>query len=233
MTITDIVNDTYRRTKTNSASFVAADMLIMINNAYNRVVSLVIKADGRWEWDDSNQTDLPIATATITSAQQDYTMSTAHLNVDRVEVKDSSGTWRQLQPYDNRDYNGSSISTLNAITGIPQQYDLIGQSIFLLPVPSYTQVSSLKIFYKRGPAEFTSAEVSTGTKQPGFASLFHELIPLWVSFNYAVENGLSSASGFLAEIQRKEAEIPQFYGKRDKDDPALMSMKPLPTFRFK
>lgn len=206
-------------------------MLIMINSAYNRVAALILNADGRWQWDDNNQTDLAIATATITSAQQDYQLAVSHLKIDRIEIKDSSGTWRQLTPFDNADYDGSSITSLSTITGVPIEYDLLGASIFLLPVPNYTLASALKVFFTRGPAEFTSAEVSTGTKSPGFASLFHELIPLWVSYKYAVENGLSSANGFFADIQRMEMEIPKFYGKRDKDDPPRLLMKFIRAFK--
>lgn len=230
MNITDIVNDIYIKTKTNSASFPAADMLIKINKAYQRVASLILSADGRWEWDDNNNTDFPIATATITANQQDYQLATTHLYIDRVEVKDTAGTWRQLAPYDNSDYNGDSITTLSAVTGIPQQYDKLGGSLFLTPTPSYTQASSLKVYYKRGPAEFTSAEVSTGTKQPGFASLFHDLIPTWVAYEFAVDNTQATAAGFLAEIQRREAELVKFYGRRDRDDLPRLTMAPIRFF---
>ncbi|KKK94661.1 hypothetical protein LCGC14_2680580, partial [marine sediment metagenome] len=50
MTITDIVNSIYFRTKTNSSSFLAADMLLYINNAYDRVVSLILSADSKWQF---------------------------------------------------------------------------------------------------------------------------------------------------------------------------------------
>lgn len=41
MTLSDIKNYVYRRTKTNSTSIPAADMLIMVNNALERVESLI------------------------------------------------------------------------------------------------------------------------------------------------------------------------------------------------
>src|SRR3990167_399317 len=96
MTISTIVSSIYFRTKTDANSFLAADMLIFINAAYDRVVSLINHADAKWQWDDDNQSDLPNATATLTSGQQDYALATTHLSIDRIEIKDSSGNWHLL-----------------------------------------------------------------------------------------------------------------------------------------
>lgn len=204
------------KTKTNSSSFTAANMLIYINNAYNRVASLILQADGRWQWDDDNRTDLPIATTTVTSGQQDYSISVSHLKVTRVDIKGSGATYfTKLEPIDSID--GEYIID-NVTTGPPQYYDIQGGSIFLYPIPNYTQAASLKVTFQRGPAEFTSGEVSTGTKVPGFNSLYHDLIPLWVAYNYALDNGLKTAGGFLTEIERKERQLVSDYSKRNKDD---------------
>ena len=225
MTISDIVSSVYFKTKTNSSSFVAADMLILINNAYNRVASLILQADGRWQWEDDNNSDLPIATTTVTASQQDYSIAVTHLKLLRVELKGNGATYfTKLDPIDTSD--GEYIID-NVTTGPPQFYDIIGNSIFLYPIPNYTQSASLKLYFQRGPAEFTSAEVSTGTKKPGFNSLYHDLIPLWVAYDYAVTNGLPSAQGFMQEIQRKEIQIVQDYSRRNKDDPARITMAPI------
>lgn len=225
MTISDIVNRVYFLTKTNSSSYVAADMLIAINSAYNRVASLIMQADGRWQWDDDNQTDLPIATTTITASQQDYAISVTHLKILRVDIKLQNATYfTKLEPID---YADKEYIIDNTSTGSPQYYDIVGDSIFLYPIPAYTQAASLKVYFQRGPAEFTSAEVSTGTKKPGFNSLYHDLIALWVAYDYAVTNVLPTAPGFLAEIQRKESQLVQDYSRRNKDDPARITSIPI------
>lgn len=216
MTIQDIDAKISYYTKTNTTSFVAADRLIAVNNALNRVVSLINKSDQRWQWDDTNQSDLPIATTTITSGQQDYSLATSHLTIDRVEVKNGSN-WTQLDPIDQHDIKGEALNSYLG-SGIPTSYDIVGSSVFLYPIPNYTLAAALKIYFTRGPAEFTSAEVTTGTKVPGFNSLFHELIPLWVAYDYAVANGLSTANGFFAGIQRMEAELVNFYASRSRGE---------------
>lgn len=193
-------------------------MLIAINNAYERVVSLVIKADGRWQWDDTNQTDLPISTTALVANQQDYSLATSHLEVTRVEMKDQGGIWRLLTPIDQNDIKGIALGEYQKTAGVPTQYDKLGNSIFLYPAPNFSQSASLKVYFTRGPASFTSGEVTTGTKQPGFTPLYHDLIPLWVAYNYALDNVQNTATGYLNEITRKETELLESYQKRSKDE---------------
>lgn len=221
MTISDINTKISFLTKTNTTSFPAADRLILVNNAYNRISSLILRADSRWQWDDTNQTDLPIATTTLTTSQQDYSLATTHLTIDRVEVKDTAGNWHRLTQIDQqllKRGESTALAAYQSTTGTPSEYDLVGNSLFLYPAPNYTQAASLKIYFTRGPVEFTSAEVTTGTKVPGFNSLFHDLIPLWVAFDYATANGMPTASGFFASIQRLEQQIADFYGMRNRDE---------------
>ncbi len=111
MTLSDIKNYVYRRTKTNSNAFAAADMLIAVNNAVERVESIIR------EW--------------------------------------------------NHEYN-------------------------------FTR--------------FTSGDLSTGTAAPKFHSRFHELVGLWISYQYSVENNLKNPNLFLQEIQIKEDEMERWYG---------------------
>lgn len=216
MTISDIVNRIYTYTKTNSSSFPAATMLLAINQAYNRAVSLILQADGRWEWDDDNQTDLPIATTSIVASQQDYSIDVNFLKIQRVEIKQDGATqYTKLEPLDTMD-GGDIID--NTSTGAPAYYDIKGSSIYLFPVPNYSQAASLKVYVQRGPDEFTSAEVTTGTKAPGFNSLYHEIIPLQVAADYWLANDQSKVTGFENKVQKIEEQIVKDYSKRDKDD---------------
>ncbi len=224
MTITDCINKAYFLTKTNATSFPAANMLLAINNAYNRVISIILQADGRWQWDDNNQTDFPVATAALVADQNDYQLSTTHLKILDVHLKDSGGLWRKLKPIDSSDYTETPIEQVYSTTGVPVEYDALGSSVVLYPTPNFSQSASLKIYYQRGPAEFTSDEVTTGTKVPGFSSLYHDLIPLWVAYDYALANGGQNINVLLAEIQRKEAAIVADYARRHKDERKRLTM---------
>lgn len=219
MTITDIINKTYFLTNTNVTSYPAADMLININNAYERVVSLIMTCDGRWEWDDTNQTDFPIATTTITTDQQDYALAVTHLNIIRVEIKDSNGNWSQLTPISQSDLKGTSLTDFLKTSGMPVYYDKINSSVLLYPKPNYTQTASLKIYFQRPPALYTSGEVTTGTKVPGFNSLYHNLLSLWAAHDYGVAKGIPNVNQIALDIQRQEEALVSDYELRDRDQP--------------
>lgn len=220
MTITNLVNKIFFLTTTNSSSFPAADMLIEINNAYERVASLIVAADGRWEWDDTNQSDLPIGTTTLVDGQQDYTFATDHQAIDRVEVLDANGNYQLLTPIDQKDV-GVALDEYKETNGLPTEYDKRGSSIFLYPPPasgSVTLAKGLKVYYQRGPDLYTSAQVSTGTKVPGFNSLYHDLIAYWTAYNFSLAKGLPNANQLMNEIIRKENALEEDYAFRSKDE---------------
>ncbi len=223
MTFTDIKNKIYFLTSTNSTSFPIAPLVIEVNNALERIVSLINHSDGRWQWDDSNNTDLPIATTDITINQQDYSLATSHLELSRAEVQDSSGNWSKLIPLDQTDVYNQSLTDFLKTASLPVYYDKLGNSVFLYPKPNYTQAASLKLFFTRGPSYFTSSDT---TKTPGFNSLYHDLVPLWVAYNFAIANGKQNAQLLLQEIQTREDSLKEDFALRSKDDHIRIRARP-------
>ena len=60
---------------TDATDYPTAQKTRNINRWFDRVISLILQADAKWEWDDTNYTDLPIATASLVANQQDYSIS--------------------------------------------------------------------------------------------------------------------------------------------------------------
>ena len=208
----------YFLTNTNSASFPSSDMAILATNAVERIVSLIRASDGRWQYDDTNQSDLPIATTTLTDSQQDYSLATAHLTIQRVEVKDSTGNWRKLTPMDQADVYDQSITDFMSGGGTPLYYDKFGSTIMLYPYPDYTQATSLKVFFERGPVSVLTSDISSTSTSPGFNSLYHDLVAYWVAYDFAMAKGLPNANQFMVEIQRKEEALKEDYALRSADE---------------
>lgn len=239
MTLSGIQTKIYDLTKTNSSSYPNANMLIDLNIAYNRITSLIIQSDGRWQWDDDNQqsTDQGSGlggqqngTTTITANQQDYTFPVSYLNILRVELKPNNGSFfYKLFPRDVEDpMYGSTMGGVDTVSvGTPRWYDVTGHSVFLYPIPNYTQAASLRFFFQRGLIDFTSGDLSTGTLVPGFASLFHDLLAYLVAYDYVLINQPNLATGYFNVIQRKEAELQKYYAWRDQDDRPRLSVSPI------
>lgn len=197
-----------RNTKTNDTDYLDADIAVDCNVALDRVASLIMRADNRWQFDDQNETDLPIATTALVSGQQDYSLDTAALDINQVAVKGSDGQWRFLRPIDQSDLRNAD---LNADDDQPLKYDRIANSILLYPTPNYSQDASLRLYFKRGPSYFLSTDT---TKTPGFNALFHDLIVLWPSYEYALTNLPTLAPGYFAQIEAKESALSYAYSTR-------------------
>jgi len=224
MILSQIQSKIYFLTKTNSTSLPNATMLILINNAYERVASLIMQSDSRWIWDDTNNTDFPIATTNLVSGQEDYELATTHLQIHRVEVSDSAGNFRVINQFSEKEEE-QSLTELSTQTGIPTRYRQVGTSVILDPKPNYNYSSGLKVYFQRGPTLFTSGDLSTGTALPGFNSLYHDLIPLWVAYDFGLANAKKNTNQLMAEIDRKENAMKQDYALRFKDDKPRLKVK--------
>lgn len=227
MNLSSIQTKIYDLTKTNASSYPNANMLIDLNIAYNRTITLVAQASGRWQWDDTNQPDYPVATTALIANQQDYTLDVSHLFIDRIEVLPNGGKYfYKIFPRDVEDPMwGARVTGIDTVTvGTPMKYDVTGESIFLYPIPNYSQAASLKVYFRRAQIDIQLTDLVAGTLQPGFASLFHDLLAYLVAYDYAVINMPEVADGYFAVIERKEAELTKYYAYRDHDDSPRLSM---------
>ncbi len=200
-----------------------------INEALNRVVSLIMLADGRWQWDDNNNTDFPIATTdlvtTLGSEQQDYAFAITFLKITRVECLDAAGNWRLLKPIDQADIYDQSLPDFLKTPGLPTYYDKIANSIFLYPKPLATSVTStagLKVWFQRPPSYFVTSDT---TKVPGFNSMYHRLVALIASRDYAVAKQLPVGKDLSALVVQQEESLSESYTLRNKDEHIKLSAK--------
>lgn len=215
MTFTEILADARRWVGDSATGYSTANITASANRALERVTTLIRQSEGRWQWDDSNHTDFPFSTTTLTADQQDYTLDPTHYRIERVEVKDTQGTWTKLVPFDQKDIVGESLTDFQDGTGLPRLYDKVGHSILLYPTPDYTQAASLKVFYQRGPSYFA---VDDTTKTPGFNPLFHRLVSMWAAYDFASIADASLAKNIRGEIALMEEDLKEEYSLRDRDE---------------
>lgn len=189
------------------------------NFALDRVTSLIQKSDALWEWEDINNTDLPIATTALVSGQADYALSVTHLKILKVRIKDANGNWVTLKSRNRRQLKDSELSS----TGTPSTYDLLGNSIILSDIPNYASAGGLEIQFQRGADYFV---VGSTTKTPGFAIQFHRLISLYAALDWTETNEMEKRSKKIEKyILRMEAELVEFYSDRHRDEAPSMSLR--------
>ena len=226
MTIADINTLARFLVDADSTSLTAANLLIFVNNAYEEIVGKIIGLDGTWQFDDTNFTDLPIGTTTLVAGQNDYSFDSSQIEILKVAVKDNSGNYQFLQPV-NLDEYSVPLEEVFEVNGLPTHYDKSGSSVFLYPAPasgSVTLAQGLKIWFQRTASVFTSAEVTTGTKKPGFASPWHQILSYKAALPYAMNYKKDRVPLLLSEIQRMEVELLNHYARREKDVPKGLSM---------
>jgi len=202
---------------TDSVKFPIEDKVRIVNRWYERTVGRILEADGRWQFDDSNYTTLPIATTNVNSGQQDYSFAVRFLRLDRMEIKNQAGQWQWLEPLDQNDVRQQSLTKLGDQLGVPRWYDKLADSVFLYPRPNYNSTAGLKAYYQRSVELFTAADT---TKEPGFASIFHKILALGPALEYAQSNGLNPTKIAMLEkeVAQMELDIKEFHSKRSKDE---------------
>lgn len=209
----------------NSTAYTTTDITYSVNRALEEVTGLIREAQGRWQWDDQNDTDFAIATTALIASQQDYSLDgTSHFRIERVEIQDSAGNWGKLIPFDQVDVYNQPISSLLTTPAIPAYYDKVGNSLFLYPAPNYAKAAALKLYYERGPAYFMTTDT---VKIPGFNPLFHRILSLKAAHDYALIHELpvqggtirgGYKTGLVSEISDLEDALATYYSLRDVDD---------------
>lgn len=197
-----------------------------VNLALDRVLAIIFKAGGTWQFDDSNHTNYPIIMTNLVSGQRDYTFTVDTsgnliLDVYKVFVTNSSGTFYEVFPVDvqsQEDTRGLS-NGLN-ITGVPFTYDKTANGIFLDPIPSYNYTAGVKVYVNREGSYFS---VTDNVKKPGFAGLFHEYLALRPSYQFAYRNSLANTAALQNEVLLMEKAIATHYGAREKDLRKILS----------
>jgi len=206
---------------TSSSEFLDNTTLLRrVNAAYEELVVKIMKGDGLWQFDDNNYSDFPIGKTTLVATQNDYTFGSDVLEVEQMTVLKADGHWTDpLAPID-KSQMGTDPKEFFLQTGLPQYYDKNGSSLLVYPAPdaaNCTLSNGLKVFFRRTASIYTSAEFTTGTKEPGFASPFHILVAYKTALPYCAKYVKDQVPFLAGKIAELEAEMSDFYGRRERD----------------
>jgi len=217
---------------TNSTSYPTATKVVDINLAIDKAMSLISKADGRWQFDDSNHTADPIITFDLVEGQSDYHWTTDEqgnliLDAYRIMVADENGIFYDLTPTDQQ-LRGKAMEIVDgqAINGKPNRYDKTGKGAFLVPAPDYSYTKGVKMFINRESSYFTALDTFYTTKKPGFDGRLHEYLATRPTFYYAGRKGFKNINFWRDELLKFEGDedrgitglIESIYSKRNKDE---------------
>ena len=167
---------------------------------------------GGWIYDDSNQTDLPIATTHLVGDQRFYALPTASGHIMQVEYMDSSGVWTDLKPLPLEMINQAE-SEFEDTSGEPLYYRPLANGIKLYPASSSSRNNALRVHISRDISSFTTTDT---TKTPGFDSLFHEAVPTYMAWRFSEINGLKNKDDLRRQWSNENRNYPLGYEQRIK-----------------
>lgn len=207
-----------------------------VNDALHRYFTIAFQADGRWNFDDINETSPPIETQNLVSGTNRYKLSdftSDIIDVLRVEVLTSAGEGRYITPETfgqlNKVVNSENTSGrvsgyvadtfqdlyIDAQSGTPTHYIKYGNFIYLRPNPNYNETDGLKIYFHR-PAS-TIAHDDT-TKEPGIPEIHHFYLCRYAAYPKLVElKKFNEADRVRQEIQKDERAIQDYFANRNRD----------------
>ncbi len=207
-------------TDSDTTSFPTATRLIYANASQAEVSGDIIGADGTWNWDDTNYTDLPIGKADLVAGQQDYSFDDTFLSIEGVSVMDSDGNYQKLIPFDKNELDVDP-DEYKETDGMPTHYDKQGRSVFLYPAPasgSVTLTDGLKVFFKRKTKDITLFDSTS----PGFVPTEHMILAYKIALPYCMKYKQDRVALYEKKIQEHRARIIAHYSRRSKDEPSRL-----------
>lgn len=236
MTIANLQTFIRFLTHTDTTSLTNANLLILINQEYERIVGNIISetAGAVWQFGDANYSAFPTYTMDLTNGTAAYqidALTGTPLTIFGVEVLDNNGNYYPLVPITVREIEEKGIaqSEWAPTSGRPEWYEKREHMVVLYPAPdngvSVTLTAGLRIFFLRTADIYTSAQQTTGTKQPGFPAPWHDALAYAVAYIYAIRESLPNAPLLRVERDKREKELLDFISRRDHDTRKKIMMK--------
>ena len=207
------------------------------NASMDKYFTWAFEVDGRWNYDDFNESSPPIDTQSIVSGTNRYKFSDFTekiINVLRIEVLDSDGKGIHLTPeiWTNLDQPVNSAPAsgrlnyitadtfqelyVNADSGKPTHYCKYGNFVYLRPKPNYDYADGLLAYFNR-PAVYMASTDTTDI--PGIVLTHIPLVCEMAANEFKHAKGIISLAEKLA-FETYVKEIVQWhFSHRDKDIP--------------
>jgi len=190
-----------------------------VNISLDEIVSELHRADPDYQWDDTTNTNFPVATLAIVADQDHYTLLDDALVIHRVRMKDSSGNMKTLTPKLKSEFSDDDLAS----SGTPTSYYKIGQAVFPIAVPDYGVAAGVELSFQRGANHFESTDTDS---EPGFNPQFHQYLSVGAAHRYAVANGLDKKVAQLErQLQKIRDDVRLHYERRSPDDRTRMRVK--------
>ena len=190
-----------------------------MNIVWDEAISELFKADPNYKYDDTSNTDFPIATIAISSSLDHYTVPDSSLVIHRIRMKNNLGVLTTLTPCLRRELDDDELDDV----GSPSKYYKVGNAIFPNPVPDYSVADGVEIEFQRGANHFVTTDTA---KTPGFDAQFHQFLSVGTALRYAIANGMSEKVSMLKAMKEEiRKSMVEHYQTRSPDERPKIRIK--------
>lgn len=183
---------------------------MLINSAFENIIPLLLAFNDQIRWDDTNNTDAPVGRINLVANQNDYKITADDnsldiLNITHVRILTSATATRyvELERVTSDDPDVAEIiSPTTAITGTPNRFLELGNTLYLDILPTYSATLGIEIFFGRQQVYFVSTDTIA---KPGIPLPFHELLALYAAESWNMVNR-SSDGNLLTLLQGRIAQ---------------------------
>lgn len=188
----DLVTLANRFAKTNDNRYPLTEKAQDATEGEKIVWSWIWEAYNGWGYDDSNQSTLPEATRDLPADTQFIVFPDEIQDLMGVDWQDSGGNWNKLLPITLEEIKdkGQAETEFEKIPGNPIWYRPVANGFKLYPAADTARTQALRIQVSRPSIAFVPSDT---THAPGFASIYHQAIAVYMAKNYADINSLPAA----------------------------------------
>lgn len=203
---------------TGNSDISNANAVRLLGYSLDQYTYLAITSDGKAQVDDTEESDISRATATLSSGNNKVNVGADFLTWSFVEIEDSNGNRYRLEPFDQRTKEETTVKTTT--TGRPNKYDYYGGHFYFNKYAD--QDYTLRAHFSRA---FTQPTVSDLTVTIGIPSIHAEYLALHMATRMAMAANDPSYTSFRNELTNYEMRIQDFYRVRDEDMPQILQAK--------
>ena len=165
-----IIHEVWRICGANANTYTLRDVIARVNSALDRFCHIAFQVDGRWSFDDINESSAPIDTQNISGTNEykfsDFTEKI--INLIKLTVLDGDAVEHSLT-VESMDSLSQPFTELydSSNTGTPTHYLKYGDFIYLRPYPDYSEANGLRAYFNRPASKFDFATFTLTIANPG------------------------------------------------------------------
>ena len=188
MTLAEGKTRVYFLTGSDANSYKDASFLINLNIWSQRLLGMIMRKSGTWSADDTNNTGESFTELNLVANQGYLDIPAGTKAIRRVELAlDGTNFYKAelINEHAITDSIKDQSKMASDFTTSKPRYALAGNRINFYPFGAVDVTKGCRIWFDRNAYKFTSGDLSSGTKEPGFDLEFHDALFTAVAWEWA------------------------------------------------